>query len=1438
MKLKNYIIIFMLLCLSCLYAKKSDAVIYWDFDTIDARLKDKSGNDNDAEVRGTLRQVKGVSGLALEFDGQSFAVCKNLPVILAPFTIELWVKAVDTNIRCILGSRAPEDNSFDIKFQNGAMLHCDIGNGEKWLSTKANVDAAYRLDTWYYLACCVTDNKFSLYVNGQKKSEGVLDGKSLLCDENHKIYLGYTGKAEHFKGVIDNVRIFNYVIDENLIAENFKSIVEKNPDLKIDKNISILDENTQKAKTGHDKNFSDDQAPIIIKNGSFYQNNAYIYFAGPLTGWNENSIADRRGSWSQHRMYAELLDREIIDDFGMNTFHPINFMSYFMMKKYYPAVMEKRGWGASDDYFRDAEKIAQAVIDRMKGMPILMDYSDIGLFLGFGCRAKKVLTDEYFQKNGWWDQFFPFDPSFPKSMELYKTMYYEGTKFIIDNGGNPFVYELANEAFYNSFSSENLKIFRDYLEKKYGTIEKANKAWAASYSSFTEPVLNMEKILDQQRGLWYDWMYFQSDLVANYFKKFKEFILKADKRAVPKYFTWQPMHQSSSMSYNNAFNSVVMDFFDVVGAEYCGPEFGQSADIISSTKDSMELGYTGGNSKYFLGAALAKAYSKGTKPIVDFEMRCVRHENGMRVTSHDEDIATSLWSELVNGFSASVVYGWDGRFWEWKTFEEAKKSVLSAKYKEACILNPYNYSENALYSIKRFRENITKLADIVMPRPRIPGKIAMLYLDHQSWQLMGREWQDYAYYFDALRKTQFPTDIVISEFIASADDLKRYNAVVCPVIEYCSEKTKNILKDYTEKGGLVIAAPNSFTHNEYGVKQNANDIIGLAFKKIENAEVDSLVIDPAFKKEYLIGTYLPEYAAMPSSASVFAGWNKSKTGAIYQNKIGSGKVYTLLFNKGGKSLIGIFDALFRANNIGRDFIIATPDNMLDTDTELNVFDRGSKKLFHMVNWSSVAKLSILYLKNIQVKEQYIYNAVNWELIKSSAGKNTWNTDDIKKGIPVFLPSQERVLVLMSETPYKNYEKGAVDLVSISKKADSAAQKDREYLQKLAESSALFKQKIIDQRTVREIDPVYAFSIDLRKYVNMGFKDDIPNDGKGGWSDQGKENDMYCIPVGKQNFYGVPYDIIDPEMNGGKSAIILKGGDRKFFPLEAKDIPVNKKAAALYFLHSAAWAHSKGTMFKYVVKYNNGEKTEIPVNRYSDVDDWWKPSDDRMTGKEVKIAWLGNNLSSEVGLFTFVWKNPDPDTEIKSIDIISDGHAVPMVVAITGVSQLVKAYNPDALMPYLLNEDINSLYYIRSWGAEPAVLETDPKDNKKILQAKPKPGKWGGIEIKCKSGNGSIELCEGDWIMKYLINYDGTNAFGAIEILPKMQVRVNTMPGPEKKLYILINPALDKDPRTWEERSYEIGKGPISIKDVSFQYYEEHPPYSIKIKNIIFIKKNE
>ena len=63
-------------------------------------------------------------------------------------------------------------------------------------------------------------------------------------------------------------------------------------------------------------------------------------------------------------------------------------------------------------------------------------------------------------------------------------------------------------------------------------------------------------------------------------------------------------------------------------------------------------------------------------------------------------------------------------------------------------------------------------------------------------------------------------------------------------------------------------------------------------------------------------------------------------------------------------------------------------------------------------------------------------------------------------------------------------------------------------------------------------------VDLKPYVNRGFDDDAAGDGLGGWTDQGAINDMSCYTDrGRVNYLGIPFDIIEPNDNGGKSALL-------------------------------------------------------------------------------------------------------------------------------------------------------------------------------------------------------------------------------------------------------------------------------------------------------------
>ena len=75
----------------------------------------------------------------------------------------------------------------------------------------------------------------------------------------------------------------------------------------------------------------------------------------------------------------------------------------------------------------------------------------------------------------------------------------------------------------------------------------------------------------------------------------------------------------------------------------------------------------------------------------------------------------------------------------------------------------------------------------------------------------------------------------------------------------------------------------------------------------------------------------------------------------------------------------------------------------------------------------------------------------------------------------------------------------------------------------------------------------ASSIDITPVVNMAFRDDISDDKKGGWTDQGPGNDMRMLKTGRRRFSGIPFEIIDPAKNNGKSCIVLAGPGSGIFP---------------------------------------------------------------------------------------------------------------------------------------------------------------------------------------------------------------------------------------------------------------------------------------------------
>lgn len=188
-------------------------------------------------------------------------------------------------------------------------------------------------------------------------------------------------------------------------------------------------------------------------------------------------------------------------------------------------------------------------------------------------------------------------------------------------------------------------------------------------------------------------------------------------------------------------------------------------------------------------------------------------------------------------------------------------------------------------------------------------------------------------------------------------------------------------------------------------------------------------------------------------------------------------------------------------------------------------------------------------------------------------------------------------------------------------------------------------------------------VDLKSAVNRGFRDETAGDGRGGWFDQGPANDMSGFKSGVRNFSGVPFRIIDPAVNGGRSCVVLRGRNQDALPLDTGAIAVNEKAGAALFLSSCGWNAGIGeTVATVTVRFRRaGLYLEIPLRYRMETGPWWNPE----TPMHGEIAWKGHNRSADIGIYISGWVNPYPDEEIESITISSpNGSALPAILAVT------------------------------------------------------------------------------------------------------------------------------------------------------------------------------
>jgi len=202
------------------------------------------------------------------------------------------------------------------------------------------------------------------------------------------------------------------------------------------------------------------------------------------------------------------------------------------------------------------------------------------------------------------------------------------------------------------------------------------------------------------------------------------------------------------------------------------------------------------------------------------------------------------------------------------------------------------------------------------------------------------------------------------------------------------------------------------------------------------------------------------------------------------------------------------------------------------------------------------------------------------------------------------------------------------------------------------------------------NPRSLFTVDLSSYANAGLADEKAGDGQGGWADEGPFNDLRDLPTDKPLVaYGVPFKIIPPAQNEGKSIITLRGSAvTPSHPQRVEGIKLpGTKVRALYFLHATAWTLELPG--KYVMHYSDGQTAELELIPGKNINDWWLGFAESEECKPVAVR-VSNTIEGEPSwryLRVYEWQNPRPDVPIVSFDFISScTKTTPILLGVSGV----------------------------------------------------------------------------------------------------------------------------------------------------------------------------
>lgn len=156
-------------------------------------------------------------------------------------------------------------------------------------------------------------------------------------------------------------------------------------------------------------------------------------------------------------------------------------------------------------------------------------------------------------------------------------------------------------------------------------------------------------------------------------------------------------------------------------------------------------------------------------------------------------------------------------------------------------------------------------------------------------------------------------------------------------------------------------------------------------------------------------------------------------------------------------------------------------------------------------------------------------------------------------------------------------------------------------------------------------------------------------------------DLRNLPTGKQTFEGIPFYVMPPADNNGKSCLIIKPGENSKSSVE---VPVHQHATSLYLLHTT---DTNGIAGIFRIHYEDNTRYSKYIVGSSEISHYWYPTlpESKKGIPKTVIAWKGPaEVVGEVGIYAHGMDNPHPGKKISHFEFFNEQNINWAILGIT------------------------------------------------------------------------------------------------------------------------------------------------------------------------------